>query len=199
VGTGDAANGTNPQDTASLGGKVLRVDRFTGAAAPDNPFGLRWYTLGHRNVQGLAFRPGSGTPYSIEHGTSRDDEVNLLVRAGNYGWDPTPGYNESKPMTFPGGIPAVWSSGAPTIATSGAVFLQGPQWRDWDGQLAMCALAGAQLRVIQLDGSGTVLLAQSVALTGFGRLRTPVQGPDGNLYVTTSNGVNDQILRVTPS
>jgi glucose/arabinose dehydrogenase len=199
VGTGDAATGTNPQDTTSLGGKVLRVDRFTGAAAPGNPFGLRWYTFGHRNVQGLAFRPGGGAPYSIEHGTSRDDEVNLLVAAGNYGWNPVPGYDESKPMTFAGGRGAVWSSGAPTIATSGAVFLQGPQWRDWDGQLAMCALAGSHLRVIQLDGPGTGVIAQSVALTGFGRLRTPVQGPDGNLYVTTSNGANDQILRVTPS
>ena len=58
VGTGDAATGTNPQDVNSLGGKVLRVDRFTGAAAPGNPCGFRWYTRGHRNVQGLAFRPG---------------------------------------------------------------------------------------------------------------------------------------------
>jgi glucose/arabinose dehydrogenase len=199
IGTGDAAMGTNPQSTVSLGGKVLRVDRFSGAAAPGNPFGLRWYTFGHRNVQGLAFRPGSGVPYSVEHGPARDDEVNILVAAGNYGWDPVPGYNESRPMTGPGGIPALWSSGAPTIAASGATFLHGPQWRDWDGWLAIAALAGAHLHLLQLDGPGTALISERRVLTGHGRLRTPVQGPDGSLYVTTSNGSNDTILRVTPS
>ena len=69
------------------------------------PVGLRWYTRGHRNVQGLAFRPGTGAPYSIEHGTDRDDEVNLLASGTNFGWNPVPGYDESKPMTFAGGVP----------------------------------------------------------------------------------------------
>jgi glucose/arabinose dehydrogenase len=199
VGTGDAAMGTNPQDVNSLGGKVLRVDRFTGAAAPGNPFGLRWYTRGHRNVQGLAFRPGTSVPYSVEQGTNRDDELNLLQFGGNYGWNPVPGYDESKPMTGPGGIPAIWSSGFPTLATSGATFLSGTQWRDWNGWLAVCELKGEEMRVFQLDGSGTAVIANPVALNGLGRLRTPVQGPDGNLYVTTSNGANDKIVRVTPS
>jgi glucose/arabinose dehydrogenase len=199
IGTGDAATGTNPQDVNSLGGKVLRVDRFSGAAAPSNPFGLRWYTRGHRNVQGITFRPGTGAPYSVEQGTDRDDEVNHLASGGNYGWNPVPGYDESKPMTFAGGIPAVWSSGFPTIATSGGTFVSGTKWRDWNGALMVCALKGSQLRVLQLNTAGTGVIAQWTRLTGFGRLRTPVQGPDGNLYVTTSNGSNDQILRVTPS
>ena len=198
VGTGDAATGTNPQDTGSLGGKVLRVDRFSGAAAPGNPFGLRWFTLGHRNVQGLAFR-NTGQAYSVEHGPDRDDELNLLFAGANFGWDPVPGYNESRPMTRAGATPAIWSSGVPTIATSGAAFLSGPQWRDWDGWLVMCALNGQQVRVLQLDGPGAGVISQPAVLRGFGRLRTPVQGPDGNLYITTSNGSNDQILRVTPS
>ena len=151
----------------SLGGKVLRVDRFTGAAAPGNPFGFRWYTRGHRNVQGLAFRPGTGAPYSIEHGTNRDDELNLLVAGGNYGWDPVPGYDESEPMTYAGGIPAIWSSGSPTIATSGATFLVGPQWRDWDGRIVSGALAGQRLEVLQLDGPGTSLISAIGVLTGY--------------------------------
>ena len=53
-----------------------------GAAAAGNPFGLRWYTFGHRNVQGLAFRPSDGLPFEIEHGTDRDDEVNVLQAGG---------------------------------------------------------------------------------------------------------------------
>jgi glucose/arabinose dehydrogenase len=203
VGTGDAATGTNPQDPFSLGGKVLRVDAVTGAAAPGNPLGFRWYTRGHRNVQGLAFRPGTGTPFSAEHGPIRDDEVNVLVAGGNYGWDPVPGYDESVPMTdlvkFPTARRAVWSSGFPTIATSGATFLEGESWRDWAGALAVANLKGSHLRVFALDGSNRVT-GEAVALTTFGRLRTPVLGPDGALYVTTSNGGGtDRILRVTPS
>jgi glucose/arabinose dehydrogenase len=200
IGTGDAANGTNPQDDNSLGGKVLRVDSTFGLPAPGNPAGLRWYTKGHRNVQGIAFQPGTGQAYSQEQGTFRDDELNRLVAGGNYGYNPVPGYNESVPMTFAGAIPAVWSSGPTTIATSGMTFLSGRQWRDWNGAVVTCALKGAQLRVIILTPDGRGTAAQAAVLTGFGRLRTPVQGPDGSLYITTSNGGgHDQILRVTPS
>jgi aldose sugar dehydrogenase len=133
IGTGDAATGTTPQNHFSLGGKVLRVDR-NGAGAPGNAgagFDPRVFNYGHRNVQGLAFRPGDGMPFSVEHGPAIDDEVNVLVSGGNYGWDPVPGYNESVPMTdfvkFPGAIAAVWSSGNPTIAPSGGGFVSGPQ------------------------------------------------------------------------
>jgi glucose/arabinose dehydrogenase len=200
VGTGDAATGTNPQNVNSLGGKVLRVDRFSGLAAPGNPGGQRWYTLGHRNVQGLAFRPASGVPYSAEHGPDRDDELNLLTAGANYGWDPVPGYNESVPMTRAGATPAVWTSGPSTIATSGITFLDGPQWLDWNGRIAVANLAGQHLRILELNAPGTAVVSEAAVLTTFGRLRTPVQGPDGSLYVTTSNGGGtDQILRVSPS
>jgi glucose/arabinose dehydrogenase len=204
IGTGDAANGTNPQNEGSLGGKVLRIEKILGTAAPGNPGGHRWYTKGHRNVQGIAFRPGSGAPYSAEHGTDRDDEVNRLVAGGNYGWDPVPGYNEATPMTdfgkFPGAIGAVWSSGFPTIAPSGITFLSGVQWRDWNGAIAMCVLKDQHVRVLRLNSAGTAVTSQVVALSGYGRMRSCVQGPDGNLYATTSSGgAADRILRIVPS
>jgi glucose/arabinose dehydrogenase len=136
----------------------------------------------------------------MEHGPRRDDELNRLVAGGNYGWNPVPGYNEGVPMTFPGAIGPVWASGFPTIATSGITFLSGRQWRDWNGAVAAAALAGRQLRIILLDGTGTATIGQATVLTNFGRLRTPVQGPDGNLYLTTANANGqDQILRVVPS
>ncbi|MGH9050368.1 MAG: PQQ-dependent sugar dehydrogenase [Acidimicrobiia bacterium] len=107
--TGDVHNGNVPQDLGGLGGKILRVTR-DGAPYSGNPFGTRVYTYGHRNPQGIAFEPASGQPYSIEHGTNRDDEVNRLTPGGNGGWDPKPGYNENVPMTdlvkFPRAIPA---------------------------------------------------------------------------------------------
>ena len=67
---------------------MLRIDR-NGNAAPDNPSGRRWFSKGHRNIQGMAFRASDDLGVSAEHGPSTDDEVNLLV-AGNFGWNPVP-------------------------------------------------------------------------------------------------------------
>lgn len=203
IGTGDSAVSPNPQDKTSLNGKVLRVDPDTGDPAPGNPFGTEIFTLGHRNVQGLAVRPGTGEMYSGEHGGERDDEVNRLVAGGNYGWDPGPGYDESVPMTdtakFPDAVEAARSSGTPTIALSGIEFLEGERWRAWDGAFVGAALKGSQLGFLTLTGDGRSVLREDVRVTDRGRLRSVVLGPDGNLYITTSNGGGtDAILRVEP-
>ncbi len=134
IGTGDTASPTVPQDRNSLGGKVLHVDA-DGSPAAGNPFpDSPVFTLGHRNVQGLALQPGTGRIYGIEQGTSRDDEVNLLDAGNNYGYRPDRApfiYDESVPMTdpvrVPGAVAAVWSSGAPTLATPGGTFVSAPR------------------------------------------------------------------------
>ena len=204
IATGDAASGTVPQDLTSLGGKVLRVDASTGAGAPANPFApSRIYTYGHRNVQGLALRPGTSQMWSVEHGPSVDDEINLLAAGRNYGWNPVPGYNEGVPMTglveYPDAVEAQWSSGSPTLATSGAIFLEGGQWGVWEGRLAVATLKDSKLRLFEFTPDGAFVSQVIVSeLDGaFGRLRTPMPGPDGALYVTTSNGGGaDRILRL---
>ena len=207
IATGDAATGTAPQDLTSLGGKVLRVDASTGAGASTNPFtsSSRVYTYGHRNVQGLALRPDASQMWSVEHGPSIDDEINLLVTGGNYGWDPVPGYNQSVSMTdlvkFPAAIVAKWSSGTPTLAASGAAFLEGDRWGIWEGRLAVATLKDSKLRLFEFTANGDFVSQVVVSeLDGaYGRLRTPMLGPDGSLYVTTSNGGGtDRILRITP-
>jgi glucose/arabinose dehydrogenase len=198
IGTGDNAVGTNPQDRGSLAGKVLRADAATGEVAV--------WTTGHRNVQGLAVRPGTGQVFSVEHGPDRDDEVNLLREGGNYGWDPDGGggYDESVPMTdpdIPGAVPAVWSSGEPTLATSGASFLDGRRWGSYDGLLLIGLLKARGVLALRLDDAGA--LQEQFRLPGldgtYGRLRTVLQGTDDDLYVTTDNGGGaDQLLRITP-
>ena len=206
IGTGDAATGTNPQSHTSLGGKILRVTR-TGAAYPGNPgyADARIYNHGHRNVQGLSFRTKkANAPFSAEHGTGRDDEVNQVLSGRNYGWDPVPGYNEQVPMTdfnkFPGAVRATWSSGSPTVAPSGMTFLSGAQWKSWDGALVLALLSdssrGCRLRVLFLNGDGTAVNTATDVLKLGVRLRTAVQGPDGNLYIGTDSG---EIWRVVPS
>lgn len=215
VGTGDTADGALPQDRTSLGGKVLRLDLDTGKPLPDNPFAdaadlrerLVW-TYGHRNVQGVGIRPGTGQAYSGEHGPSNNDEVNLLRAGANFGWDPSRGgtqggYDESVPMTdterFPDAVPAVWQSGATTQAVCAVAFLDGPQWGALDGALVVTALKGEKALVLRLDEAGAVTsVAAPEELQRYGRLRAARLGPDGAIYVTTSNGDDDALLRVTP-
>ncbi len=210
IATGDATTGSAPQSLTNLGGKVLRVVASTGAGAPGNPFSAPnsplIYTYGHRNPQGLALRPGSsGQMWSVEHGPAFDDEINLLTAGGNYGWDPAPGYNESTPMTdlekFPSAIEAKWASGNKSLAASGGIFLEGAWWGPWDGRLAVASLKDKTLRVLEFSPSGDLLSEISVSKlkTAYGRLRTPMMGPDDALYVSTSEGSGaDKILRVTP-
>jgi glucose/arabinose dehydrogenase len=215
VGTGDTARSNVAQDRTLLGGKVLRVDLDTGGPAPGNPFEssgnpaeqLVW-TYGHRNVQGVAIRPVTGQAFSAEHGPAIDDEINLLQAAGNYGWDPSRGgtvggYDESVPMTdkdrFPDAIEAIWSSGDHTEAICAAVFLSGKQWGALDGVLAVTALKGSKVLLFTLGPDAKVVnVAIPAELDGtHGRLRAARLGPDGALYVTTSNGNDDELLRIT--
>ena len=206
IGTGDAAKGTNPQNLHSLGGKILRV-RSDGSIPTSNPFyskggNARYvYNYGHRNVQGLAKRPGVSELWNAEHGPSRDDEINLVTRKANYGWSPTPGYNESRPMTdkkrFPKAISAKWRSGFPTVATSGATFLSGAQWGDWDGVLAVAMLKGSGVLIFRVDASNRLTKIDTILSGTYGRIRTLEQGPDGALYFTTSNGSGDGVYRLS--
>ncbi len=217
VGTGDSADPDVPQDRTRLGGKVLRMDLATGAPLPDNPFAAAAdpaerlvFTYGHRNVQGVTVQPDTGRLFAAEHGPDVDDEVNLLRAGGNYGWAPMQGgtfisYDEDVPMTdlerFPDAVPAVWSSGGSTEAICGAAFLEGPQWGGLEGLLAVATLKSSKLLLMRLDEQGTVVeVGQLPALDStHGRLRAVRTGPDGALYVTTSNGEDDEVLRVRPA
>ncbi|WP_031468630.1 PQQ-dependent sugar dehydrogenase [Sciscionella sediminilitoris] len=210
VGTGDAARADAAQDRRGLGGKVLRLDPRTGKPPAGNPFpGSPVLSYGHRNVQGVAVRPGTGQVYLAEHGPSFDDEINRNVPGGNFGWDPSQGgteggYDESVPMTdtarFPDAVRPLWTSGRITEAICGATFLSGPSWGELNGALAVVALKGQKLLLYQLSREGTIV---RVRLPGalnesYGRLRAARTGPDGALYVTTSNGADDKLLRLSP-
>lgn len=217
VGTGDAAQGTNPQNLNSLGGKVLRIND-SGSIPTDNPFYGRGgdaryvWTYGHRNLQGLALRPGTSELWSAEHGSYRDDEVNLVLRGGNYGWDPVPdanstrSYNETVPMTdtqkFPSARVAKWSSGPSTIATSGTTFLIGGGWGGLQGALAVGLLKETGILILRLRPDGSVASTSRLAAAEntYGRIRTTQMGPDGALYFTTANNDgNDRIVRLAPT
>jgi glucose/arabinose dehydrogenase len=215
VGTGDNVVGSYAQDLTSLAGKVLRIDPATGGPAAGNPMAdaadprtRLVFSYGHRNVQGIAVQPGTGDVYTAEQGTTRDDEVNRSVAGADFGYDPDGadgGYDESVPMTDldrPGVVPALWSSGDPTIAVCGLTFLAGEAWGEYDGLLVAGVQKDTGLLALRLDDDGD--LAEQFRVPeledSYGRLRTPQAGADGVLYVTTDNGDGaDQLLRVTPA
>ena len=168
VTTGDTHNGEVPQSPTRIGGKVLRIDR-EGNAAPGNgaPSGFdpRIYTYGHRNPQGIAFRPGTHQPYTAENGPWHTDEVTALVPGGNAGWDPRPnragrgdcpdaycGYSPNQmgamdpkersafmPMTdlrtYPNAMRPAWNNEGLSQGMSSGTFLSGRQWKGWDGKM----------------------------------------------------------------
>jgi glucose/arabinose dehydrogenase len=177
------------------------------------------YTYGHRNPQGLALRPATGQMFSVEHGTVADDEVNLLTPGANFGWDPagtvacadavggqseTDYYlGDSDPMTdlvtHPDAVEALWSSGLPTVATSGAGFLEGDSWGGWEGGLMVATLKGRHARVMFFTEGGALIEERRPPELDqvFGRLRTVQLGPDEDVFLTTSNHNEDRVIRVS--
>lgn len=200
VTTGDAGKGERAQDLTSLAGKVLRMDR-QGRPAAGNPFGdSPVYSYGHRNPQGLAWQTGDPEPFVTEHGPSENDEVNHIQAGGNFGWPLTGG---------PGGGPEFVDpiySWTPTIAPAGAVFYEADAIRSWRGSLLFVTLKQSDLRrLTPVDASFGAVAGEKVLFDGrFGRLRSIAVGPDGALYIGTSNrdgrgdprAGDDKILRV---
>ncbi|MDA0941437.1 MAG: PQQ-dependent sugar dehydrogenase [Proteobacteria bacterium] len=166
VGTGDRHRGVCPQDNSLLCGVVLRIDG-NGKGHPENIIKAdnRIYTYGHRNVQGLDFRPSDGQVFTAEHGPWHNDEITKLVIGGNGGWDPSEkvagrgacpdeycGYepNQMEGMTpavraaytpmsdtrFSDLMPPAWNNNGYSQGTGSAAFLKGSNWGIYEGRFA---------------------------------------------------------------
>jgi glucose/arabinose dehydrogenase len=202
---GDAQNMASAQNQGSLNGKILRLNP-DGSVPTDNPFPNSYvYSFGHRNPQGLAWQPGTGRLYETEHGPSGEkgccrDEVNFIEAGKNYGW-PTVTGSDTQPGMFP---PVIHSGDNGTWAPGGVAFVSGGPWA---GSLLFAGLRGAALIRVTLDpGNPRSVVSTEELLKGqYGRLRDVVEGPDGAIYITTSNrdgrgrpaADDDRILRLT--
>lgn len=195
VTTGDAGEDFLAQDTGSLAGKILRLTD-EGDIPEDNPFqDSPVYTLGHRNPQGLAWDEG-GRLWATEHGPLTRDELNIIEAGNNYGWPDITGDDTAGGMESP-----VIHSGMQTWAPSGAAYL--------NGSVFFTGLRGQALYEASVDtGEGTGDMELQEHFSGeFGRLRDVVTGPDGNLYLLTSNldgrgrpvSGDDRIIRINTS
>lgn len=173
VATGDAGDPQLSQNPASLAGKVLRVD-FNGRPADGNPRAKSpVFTLGHRNVQGLAL-DSKGRVWASEFGERDADELNLLVPGGNYGWPEIEGRGQDPRFINPR---TVWSPTS-TASPSGIAIKKDVVY--------VASLRGERLWQVPIKGAAT-RDAKSWDLGDAGRLRTISLAPDGSLWVITSN------------
>ncbi len=206
--TGDAGNSQLSQDLSSLNGKILRLN-LDGTIPVDNPNPTSpIYSYGHRNPQGLTWDT-SGHLVASEHGPTGifpspccNDEINLILPGHNYGWPTVFGIAGNPTFTDP-----ILSTGSATWAPSGMTFYSASKIPEWTGKFLVATLRGRHLRVLDISFSPTPQVVSSTAFftDAYGRLRDVVQGPDGYVYVATSNrdgrGIanqgDDKILKIT--
>jgi glucose/arabinose dehydrogenase len=201
------------QDLHSLGGKILRVTP-EGRVPGDNPIkGSPVYSYGNRNPQGLAWQPGTDRLFESEHGPSGEyghfahDEINVVIKGGNYGWPRVIGAPGWKPYIDP---IIVWEK---TTPPSGINFYRGDLLKNLKGDLFVATLRSEALLRIRFRGKSDKVarierwFASDYSDGKYGRIRDVVEGPDGALYFLTNNtdgrgsprAGDDKIYRIIPS
>lgn len=209
--TGDATDRELAQQLDSLVGKTLRLND-DGTVPADNPFVGRAntrpeiWTYGHRNGQGIDFQPGTNLCLETEHGPSGfdgpggGDEVNILEKGKNYGW-PLVHHTETR-----AGLEPPLLEYTPACAPGSGMFYRGNAFPQFKGNFFFGCLRGTRLIRVVLDRRRVA--SQENLLSGqYGRIRDVAEGPDGNLYFSTSNrdgrgspaNDDDRIIRLTPA
>lgn len=205
--TGDYQNQSSPQSESSVNGKILRMN-LDGTIPADNPFGSTsyLYNIGHRNAQGMVLAP-NGVLYSSEHGPTTNDELNIIVSGGNYGWPDVEGFcnlsgeqSACNSMTNYQDPIAIWYESS-TIAPSDLIWYDHPAIPEWQGKLLMTVLKAEHLKVIEVDNvDGTSVVSQEILFNNshannpgssfsnglFDRLRDICAAPDGRVFLATN-------------
>lgn len=193
VGTGTISDASHlPQDLDSLSGKILRIND-DGTFPDDNPFpNSPVYSLGHRNPQGMTW-DGDGNMFVAESGPEKNDEINLILSGKNYGWP-------EQQCSGNGDFEDALLCYDPSIEPGGILFYSG-DLIDFESPFIMASMRAANLYQLDFEEG---LSSQKSILSGIGRVRDVVQGPDGSLYVITSNtdgkgfpdSMDDKLLRI---
>ena len=207
--TGDYRNDPIAQNDNSLSGKILRMN-LDGSIPFDNPFGASSYVYskGHRNAQGLLIGP-NGKIYSSEHGPSTNDEFNIIVAGGNYGWPDVEGFCTGSELTDCNAMTnyqdplAIWYSSS-TIAPSDIAWYDHPAIPEWQGKILMTVLKTEHVKVLELNAAGTAIIGEEIMFNSghagnpsstssgtygngdFNRLRDILVAPDGRVFLATS-------------
>lgn len=193
IGTGTVSDASHlPQDPNSLSGKILRIND-DGTIPDDNPFpDSPIYSLGHRNPQGMTW-DNDGNMYVSEFGPEKNDEINLIQAGKNYGW---PEEECSGDKNYEDALLCY----DPSIEPGGILFYTGDKL-DFEFPFILSSMRASNLYQLDFEEG---LSSQKSILSGIGRVRDVVQGPDGSLYVITSNtdgkgfpdSMDDKLLRI---
>jgi glucose/arabinose dehydrogenase len=213
VGTGDPPGAARAQDPNDLAGKVLRL-RDDGTVPPDNPFvgkpGYRSeiYTMGHRNVLGLAVHPVSGAIWECEAGPNGGDEINILQPGKNYGW---PVVSFGRFYLGPRVTERPWQENmeppvvfwVPAITPSGLAFYSGDKIPSWKNHVFVGGLREGEvprtghLERIDFNEKWEELHRESLLRELQQRIRDVSESPDGYLYVLTGEN-QGALIRIEP-
>lgn len=193
------------QDTSNHLGKTVRLNDDGTPASPaafaENGSAAGMYSLGHRNIQGMAYDPIRGVLWASEHGARGGDEINRIESGGNYGW---PKASYSKEYTSPFDVAdhtslqgmvdpvVVWQW---RFAPSGLAVYTGDAFPGWKGDLLAGGLRSETIRLIELDEAGNVTGEKNIPMPA--RVRDIRQGPDGLIYVLTDED-DGQLIRLEP-
>ena len=201
--TGDAANTNTPQDNNSINGKILRIN-LDGTIPADNPTaGSPIWSKGHRNPQGMVY--ANGKLYVSSHGPNIEDEINLIVQSGNYGWPNVNGPCDTpSEITFCNAnstIQPIFSSGNVTWAFCGLDYYNSDTYPRWKNNLLMVSLKNQTFYSFKLSEDRNTIVGQPTLYytNQFGRLRDIAISPTGKVYICTNNvSPSDKIIEITP-
>lgn len=204
---GDRGERDSAQKLDQHPGSLIRVND-DGSVPEDNPFvGLRGtraenFTVGNRNMQGIALHPQTGEVWTHEHGPQGGDEVNIMRAGANYGW-PVITYGVNYGIgtrigegTQKPGMEQPVHYWVPSIAPSGMAFYTGDKFPNWRGDLFVGSLKFGELVRLELEGD-KVAHEERMLNDALGGIRDVRQGPDGYLYLLTNNR-DGQLIRLEP-
>jgi aldose sugar dehydrogenase len=192
---GDRGAGFQAQDNTLPNGKVHRINK-DGSIPADNPYVSdpkamkSLYSLGNRNIQGMAIHPETGELWTTEHGPMGGDELNLIKPGKNYGWETiTYGINYNGTIitefTHKPGMEQPNLYWTPSIAVCGLDFYRGDLFKKWKNKLLVGALKYEEVRLLNIEGDR--VMHDEVILKGQGRVRDVQTGPDGAIYVVLND------------
>ncbi|ODB93111.1 glucose dehydrogenase [Candidatus Thiodiazotropha endoloripes] len=204
---GDRGDSSRAQDLADHAGSLIRL-HDDGRIPKDNPFLVNAkakpeiYSYGHRNIQGAALHPVSGSLWTHEHGPQGGDEINIPAAGRNYGW-PIITYGVNYVIgtkigegTHKAGMEQPLHTWIPSIAPSGMTFYTGEQFPQWKGNLFVGSLKFQQLVRLEIDNN-KITHEERLLSNKLGRIRDVRQGPDGMLYLLTDER-NGKLVRILP-
>lgn len=203
-GIGDRGDGARAQDPDDHAGAILRI-AADGSVPDDNPQMAGWqpeiWSIGHRNPQGIAVDPKTGTLYTVEHGARGGDEINTPQPGRNYGWpEISYGVHYSGAMIGQGkkapGLEQPLYYWDPSIAPGAIAVYRGDMFPEWDGDFLVAALKDQLLAHIARDDNGMPITENRLFEGEYGRLRDVTIAPDGAVLIVTDEA-DGALLRVS--